>query len=401
MRIIMFAGKGGVGKTSIASATGVRAAEVGQKTLIMSLDIAHSLSDIFALDKGLMERNRGMPVKIEDRLWIQELDIQEEIQRNWGEVYKYIASLFSATGFDEILAEELAILPGMEEVSSLLYINRYAREGDFEVIILDCAPTGESLRFISIPTALEWYMRKVFKIQRTVAGYIRPVARRFYDVPLPEDDYFRTLQNLFVRIEGIDKILTDPTITTVRLVTNPEKIVLQETQRIFLYFSLYKMCIDAIVMNRILPRNLQEEYFDDWKEAQKRYLKLAEEYFNPIPIFPIELFQNEPLGKENLEKLGEGIYGEYDPTKHFYREPPYEFHEKDGQILLRIKLPFLSKEEVEINRLPEEMVVRIGGFKRHILLPRYVSAYQGVKAKMDGSYLNIIFGGEKHGKGKT
>jgi len=397
----MFAGKGGVGKTSIASATGINVAEAGHKTLIMSLDIAHSLSDIFALDKGLIDKKGGMPVKIDDRLWIQELDIQEEIEKNWGEVYKYIASLFSTTGFDEILAEELAILPGMEEVSSLLYINQYAQKGDFDVIILDCAPTGESLRFISIPTTLEWYIRKIFKLERRLVSYIRPVARRLYDVPLPEDGYFKALENLFVRLDGIDKILTDPTITTVRLVTNPEKIVLRETQRIFLYFSLYKMCIDAIVMNRILPGNLKEKYFDDWKKSQRRYLKLAEEYFSPVPIFAVNLFQHEPLGKENLKRFGADIYGEHDPTQHFYTEPPYEFRQKDGEFLIRIKLPFLTKEEVELSRLPEEIVIRIGGFKRHIPLPRYVNTYEDVSARMDGSYLNIIFGGKKDGKEKT
>jgi arsenite-transporting ATPase len=394
----MFAGKGGVGKTSVASATGIRAAAMGHRTLIMSLDIAHSLSDIFALDKGLVDQNKGLPVKIEDRLWIQELDIQEEIQRNWKDVYKYIASLFSTTGFDEILAEELAVLPGMEEVSSLLYINRYVQEDDFDVIILDCAPTGESLRFISIPGILEWYIRKIFKIQRRVVSYIRPVVRRFYDIPLPEDDYFEALQNLFERLEGIDAILTDPGITTVRLVVNPEKIVLKETQRIFLYFSLYKMCIDAIVMNRILPPSIEEKYFDDWKESQRRYLKLAEEYFSPVPILPVNLLQSEPLGKENLAKLGADIYGEHDPTQHFYHDQPYEFQQRNGQFIIRIKLPFISKEAVELNRLPEEMVVRVGEFKKHILLPRHVSAYKDVKAKMDGSYLDIIFGGKKDGK---
>jgi arsenite-transporting ATPase len=401
MRIIMFAGKGGVGKTSIASATGIKAAEAGHKTLIMSLDIAHSLSDIFALNKGLIDKNKGMPVKVGDRLWIQELDINEEIQNNWGDIHRYIASLFNTSGIDEILAGELAILPGMEEVSFLLYINRYAQEGDFDVIILDCAPTGESLRFISIPTTLEWYMRKIFKIERRLVSYIRPIAKRLYDVPLPEDDYFKALEDLFVKLEGVDKLLTDPAITTVRLVTNPEKIVLKETQRIFLYFSLYKMCIDAVVMNRILPGNLEEKYFDDWKECQKRYMKLAEEYFNPVPIFPVNLLKNEPLGRKNLKKLGANIYGKHDPAKHFYTEVPYEFLHKDGQFFIRIKLPFITKEEVELNRLAEEMVIRIGGFRKHILLPRYVAAYKDVKAKMDGNYLNIIFGGKKDGKEKT
>jgi len=401
MRIIMFAGKGGVGKTSIAGATAVKAVEAGHKTLIMSLDIAHNLSDLFALNKGLIDKHKGTPVKVGDRLWIQELDINEEIQSNWGDVHRYIASLFNTSGLDEILADELAILPGMEEVSFLLYINRYAQEEDFDVIILDCAPTGESLRFISIPTTLEWYIRKIFKIERRIVSYIRPVAKRLYDVPLPEDDYFKALEDLFVRLEGIDKILTDPTITTVRLVTNPEKIVLKETQRTFLYFSLYKMCIDVVVMNRILPGNLEEKYFDDWKRCQRRYMKLAKEYFNPVPIFPVNLLKNEPLGKENLKKLGTDIYGEHDPTKHFYTERPYEFHQKDGQFFIRIKLPFLTKEEVELNRLPEEMVIKIGGFRRHIPLPRYVVNYKDVRAKMDGNYLNIIFGGKKDGKEKT
>ena len=401
MRIILFAGKGGVGKTSIAGATGIRAADAGYTTLIMSLDIAHSLSDIFALNKGLMDQNKGMPFKISDRLWIQELDIQEEIERNWGDVYKYIASLFNTAGIEETLAEELAILPGMEEVSSLLHINRYAQEGEFDVVILDCAPTGESLRFISIPATLEWYIRKIFKIERRVVSYIRPVARRIYDVPLPEDSYFKALENLFERLEGVDAILTDPKTTTVRLVANPEKIVLKETQRTFLYFSLYKMCIDAVVMNRILPQSIKEQYFVDWKESQKAYIKLAEEYFSPVPIFPVRLLQHEPLGEEKLRRLGAGIYGDQDPTQHFFEEKPYEFLQQDGQFTMRIKLPFVSKEEVELNRLADEMVIRIGGFKKHIPLPRHVAAYKDVMARMDGAYLNIIFGGKKDGKGKV
>jgi arsenite-transporting ATPase len=398
MRIIMFAGKGGVGKTSVAGATGMKAAAMGHKTLVMSLDIAHSLSDIFALDKALMDRNRGMPFQVDEGLWIQELDIQEEIQRNWGEVHQYIASLFNTTGLDEILAEELAILPGMEEVSSLLYLNKYVREDSFEVIILDCAPTGESLRFISIPTALEWYISKIFKIQRRVVSYVRPIARRFSDVPLPEDDYFKALEELFVRLEGIDTILTDPTITTVRMVTNPEKIVIKETQRAFLYFYLYRMCVDAVVMNRILPEYIKETYFDDWKESQRKYLQLAEEYFNPIPIFPVKLLQNEPIGKEGLTRLAEDIYGERDPTRHFFKDWPYEFSQKDGKVCIKMKLPYVTKEEVEVHRLADEIVIRVGGFKRHILLPRHLAAYKNNTARMDKEYLHITFGGKGNGK---
>ena len=398
MRIILFAGKGGVGKTSVAGATGVKAAAMGHKTLIMSLDIAHSLSDIFALDTALMDRNRGMPLQVAEGLWIQELDIGEEIQRNWGEVHQYIASLFNTTGLDEILAEELAILPGMEEVSSLLYLNKYVREDSFDVIILDCAPTGESLRFISIPTALEWYISKIFKIQRRVVGYVRPIAKRFSDVPLPEDDYFKALEHLFVRLEGIDAILTDPAITTVRMVTNPEKIVIKETQRAFLYFYLYRMCVDAVVVNRILPGSIKEAYFDDWKDSQRKYLELAEEYFSPIPIFPVTLFQTEPLGKEGLTGLAEDIYGERDPTGHFFKDWPYEFSQGDGKVYIKMKLPYITKEEVEVHRLADEIVIRIGGFKRHILLPRHLAAYRDITAKMDKDCLHIVFGGKGNGK---
>ncbi len=223
LRIIFFAGKGGVGKTSVAAATGIKAAESGRKTLIMSLDIAHSLIDIFDLGRDLLDQNRGKPIKVRDNLWIQELDIQEEIQKNWGAIHQYLSLLLNTTGLDEILAEELAILPGMEEVSLLLYINRYVQQKKFEVIILDCAPTGESLRFISIPTTLEWYMSKIFKMEKTLVKLARPLAKRIYNVPLPGEDYFDALEKLFERLKGVDRILTDPLCTTVRLVTNPEK----------------------------------------------------------------------------------------------------------------------------------------------------------------------------------
>jgi arsenite-transporting ATPase len=189
LRIIFFAGKGGVGKTSVAAATGIKAAQMGRKTVVMSLDVAHSLADIFDLDRGLLDQNKGQPIGVGDNLWIQELDIHEEIQRYWGDIHMYISGLLNRTGLDEVLAEELAVFPGMEEVSLLLYINKYIREKAYDVILLDCAPTGESLRFISIPTTLDWYMKKIFKWERTVAKYVRPVAKRVTDIPLPDDNY--------------------------------------------------------------------------------------------------------------------------------------------------------------------------------------------------------------------
>lgn len=390
-RIIFFAGKGGVGKTSVSAATGIKTAENGLRTIIMSLDVAHSLADVFDLDTDLLDQNHGEPVKIRKNLWIQELDIQEEIQRYWGDIYKYISSLLNTTGIDEVLAEELAVFPGMEEVSLLLYINKYVQEKEFDVILLDCAPTGESLRFISIPTTLEWYMKKLFKMERRLAKYVFPLAKRLVDVPLPNDDYFQAIEDLFERLKGVDQVLLDPEVTTVRLVTNPEKVVLKETQRAFMYFCLYKMNIDAVIMNRILPEGLSDAYFKGWIEGQKQRLAQAKDFFKPIPIFPVNLFRGEAIGYENLKRLADQIYGQKNPVTRFFKEKPYQLSKKDGQYHLTLKLPFISKKDVELNKYSDELIIRIGGYKRHIMLPRQVASYDSVKAKLDDQYLNIIF----------
>ncbi len=400
MRIIFFAGKGGVGKTSVAAATGIRTADMGHRTIIMSLDVAHSLSDVFDLERGLLDHNRGEPLKVAENLWIQELDILEEIERNWGDIHKYLSTLLTTTGLDEILAEELAILPGMEEISLLLYINRYVRDKTFDVIILDCAPTGESLRFISIPTTLEWYMEKIFKMERTIAKYIRPVAGRIYDIPIPGDDYFAAIEHLFDRLRGVDEILVNPQITTVRLVTNPEKIVLKETQRAFMYFCLYKMNIDGIIMNRILPDGVNDTYFEGWRETQKGYIEKAREYFSPIPIFHVHLFKGEVLGYNSLKVLADQIYMGKDPLDHFFEGEPYNLTKEDGEYRLTMKLPFIMKKDVELNKLAEELVVRVGGFKRHFLLPRQVASLNSIKAVLEGQNLCIYFKGDDHGQEK-
>jgi len=400
LRIIFFAGKGGVGKTSVAAATGIKTAQMGQKTVVMSLDVAHSLADIFDLDSGLLDQNKGQPIGVRDNLWIQELDIQEEIQRYWGDIHKYISGLLNRTGIDEVLAEELAVFPGMEEVSLLLYINQYVRAKEYDVILLDCAPTGESLRFISIPTTLDWYMKKIFKWERTVAKYLRPVAKRMTDIPLPGDDYFQAIQDLFEKLKGVDQVLVDPEITTVRLVTNPEKVVLKETQRAFMYFCLYKMNIDAIIMNRILPESVTDSYFSDWLKGQRRNVAEAAEFFNPVPIFPVNLFSGEIVGYDHLRDLADQIYADRNPLERFYKEEPYQLIKENSNYCLKMKLPFISKNDVELNKLHEELVIRIGGFKRHILLPRQVASLNSVTAKMEGEYLNVVFEGDDHGREK-
>ncbi len=400
MRIIFFAGKGGVGKTSVSAATGIKTAEMGYKTVVMSLDVAHSLADIFDLDRDLLDKNRGEPIKINEKLYIQELDIQEEIQRYWGDIHKYLSSILYTTGLDEVLAEELAVLPGMEEISLLLYINQYVRDKAFDVILLDCAPTGESLRFISIPTTLEWYMNKVFKLERTVVKYVRPVAKRVVDVPLPGDDYFQAIEDLFVKLKGVDKILEDPKITTVRLVTNPEKVVLKETQRAFMYFCLYKMSIDAIIMNRLLPDGIQDDYFKGWIKGQQIHMGEAKNFFDPVPIFAVNLFAGEVIGYNELKQLADQIYHDKDPLQRFFKDKPYRLIKQNGNYCLKLKLPFISKKDVELNKLHEELVIRIGGFKRHIMLPRQVASLNAVQAKLEGEFLNVLFKGDENGTEK-
>ncbi|RLB83342.1 MAG: ArsA family ATPase [Deltaproteobacteria bacterium] len=396
MRIILFAGKGGVGKTSISAASGVACAKKGLKTLIMSLDAAHSLVDSFDLDKTLMDRNRGKPLRVAKNLSIQEVDVQEEITKNWGDVHKYISTLLNISGIDEVLAEELAILPGMEEVSSLLYINRYVAQKRYDVILLDCAPTGESIRFVSIPTSLEWYMKKLFNVERRIVKVARPITKRLYEVPLPGDEYFANIQRLFDRLEGVDSILSNPNITTVRLITNPEKIILKETQRAYMYFSLYKMCIDAIVINRIFPDAVNNGYFARWKETQDRYIKETEQLFSPIPVFKVPMLKDQVVGMGELSKLAIEIYGARSPEEILYADTPYTFRKVGKDYFLDIKIPFLTKKEVELSKRNEELIVRIGGFKRHVLLPRNIAARQPSGAKIEHGKVIIKFGG-KHG----
>src|SRR6201981_44455 len=239
MRILLFSGKGGVGKTSLAAATGVRLADLGYRTLVMSIDAAHSLADSFDLDVELFQVQTSDPFPIQDGLSIFELNIQKEVKRHWQQISSYVISVLRTTGISDVEAEELAILPGMEELSAMMWVTQFRRDRLYDVIVLDCAPTAESMRFVSMPTTLEWYMRHIFPVQRGFLKAVRPVANRISPVELPPDNYFANIQHLFGRLEGIAELLENPKITSVRLVTNPEKMVLRETQRAFVYFSLH------------------------------------------------------------------------------------------------------------------------------------------------------------------
>jgi arsenite-transporting ATPase len=391
LQIIFFAGKGGVGKTSVAAATGIRSAEMGKRTLVMSLDVAHSLADIFDLDRSLFDLNKGRPCKVADNLFIQEIDIQEEIGRNWRRIHGYFSRLLSTSGLDDVLAEEMAVFPGMEEISLLLYLNHYVRKNRFDAILLDCAPTGESLRFIGLPTTLEWYMKKIFNLERSIAKVARPVAKRLYGLPLPDEDYFEALAGLYDRLRGVDQVIADPMITSVRLVATPEKVVLKETQRAFMYFCMFRMCIDTIVLNRVLPQAAAADYFSGGHLRQQRLLQEAETMFQPVPIVPVPMFGTEVIGYESLKALAEQIYGDRDPLERSAFESPYHLTKENGTYTLKLRLPFLDKGQVDLHKTSSELILRIGGYRRHILLPKQVAAREHVKGRIDAPYLLISF----------
>ncbi len=394
MRIILYTGKGGVGKTTIAAATGIRLAELGYKTIVISLDVAHSLRDAFDTHEKLVYQPEKKQMQIKENLWVQEINVQEAIVEYWDDVYNYIRSLLNRSGLDSLVAEEIAVFPGMEEICALLYINQYAREKQYDVIILDCAPTGESLRFVSIPTTLEWYMNHVFRLERGLAKVAGPVIERVSSVPIPKDNYFQNIQDLFDKLDGVDNVLTNPEITTVRLVTNPEKIVIKETQRAFMYFCLYGLCIDAVIINRIFPDGVDTAYFEAWKQTQQHYIEEAANYFSDVPIWKVNLFAEEIVGEEGLHRLADALYAEVDPAERFSNESPYQFQKTAGAYQLLMRLPFLSKEEIELTKHGDELIVTIGNFKQHVALPRSLSNKKTIGAKLIDGQLIVKFQGE-------
>jgi arsenite-transporting ATPase len=347
-----------------------------------------------------MDHEAGRALSVVKNLWIQEVDVQEEISRHWDAVYGYVAGLLNVSGLEQTLAEELAIFPGMEEVSSLLYVNQYVREKAFDVILLDCAPTGESLRFVSIPTTLEWYMSKIFKVERRVAKMVRPMLNTFTSVPLPEESYFENLQDLHRKLEGIDKLMADPKITTVRLVTNPEKMVLKETQRAFTFFCLYGLTVDAVIVNRILPSGLSDGFFNTWRETQERWTQAIEEFFSPVEVWRVPLFQDEVLGTERLRTLSKALFSGRDPAESFYHEAPYRFRKVDGNYQLHLRLPFVSGKDVSLHKNVDELIIRIGPVKRHISLPQRMARLEPLSARVKDGELVVVLG-RNHAHNKT
>jgi arsenite-transporting ATPase len=390
MRILLFSGKGGVGKTSLAAATGLQLSRLGRRTLVMSVDPAHSLADSFDLETTLFDGQTGDPYRIDDNLAIHEVNIQKEIKRHWREISSYVISVLRTTGIGEVEAEELAILPGMEELSAMMYVNQFRREQRYDVIVLDCAPTAESMRFVSMPATLEWYMKHIFPMQRGILRAVRPIANRVSPVELPPDNYFANVQDLFGKLEGTGDLLEDPRVTSVRLVTNPERMVVRETQRAFVYFSLHGLTVDGVIVNRVLPDAVTDAWFQEWRASQARMLEEIETYFAPVPVRRVPLFTHEVLGRERLEELARALYAEgEDPAAVTRTEAPYTFSKRDGHYEVRLQLPFAAKGEVGLFKKGDELVVEIGTLRRHIGLPTSMAALSPGRARLENRILTV------------
>ncbi len=390
MRILLFSGKGGVGKTSLAAATGLQLSRLGYRTLVMSVDPAHSLGDSFDLEASLFHGKTGDPFVISDKLSIHEVNIQREIKRYWNEISSYVVSVLRTSGISDVQAEELAILPGMEELSAMMYVNQYRREQRYDAIVLDCAPTAESLRFVSMPTTLDWYMKHVFPFQRGFLKAVRPLANRVSPVELPSDSYFANIQSLFQRLDGIGDIMEDPQITSVRLVTNPEKMVLRETQRAYVYFTLHGLTVDGILVNRVLPEAVTDAWFQEWRASQTGVLAEIDTYFSPVPVKRVPLFMHEVVGRERLEELARVLYRpDEDPAAVTRTEPPYTFTKKESHYEVQLQMPFALKGEVGLFKKNDELVVEIGTLRRHIGLPVSMAGLTPVRARLENKHLFV------------
>ena len=390
MRILLFSGKGGVGKTSLAAATGLKLAELGYRALVMSIDPAHSLADSFDLDTDLFHSQTSDPLLIRAGLSILELNIQKEVKRHWQEISSYVISVLRTTGISDVEAEELAILPGMEELSAMMYINQYRRENRYDVIVLDAAPTAESMRFISMPTTLDWYMKHIFPFQRNLLKAVRPIANRVAPFELPTDSYFANIRNLFEKLEGIDEIMQDPNTTSVRLITNPEKMVLRETPRAVVYFSLHGLTVDTVIVNRVLPDEIRDAWFNEWHTSQNSVLHELEEYFAPVPVRRVPLFAHEVLGRQRLQEVAKVLYAEgEDPSAVTQTERPYVFGKRDGVYEVRLLVPFATKGEIGLFKKGDELVVEVGTLRRHIGLPRAMAALMPARARLENRVLTV------------
>lgn len=390
MRIILYTGKGGVGKTSIAAATALKSARDGLKTLVVSTDAAHSLGD--SLDIKLSPE----PIEIEKNFWAQEIDSIHEVEQGWGKVQQYLTSLFTAKAIKDITTEELTVFPGMEDLLSLLRILRYYKEKTFDVIIIDCAPTGETLALLSFPDMMRWWMEKLFPIKRKAVKVVRPVVEPLLGIPLPSDGVMGEIENIHKQLDEMRQILSNRDISSIRIVVNPEKMVIKEAQRSFTYLNIYDYNVDAVIVNRVIPDSVTDEYFKGWKEVQKKYRNMILDSFSPIPVYYAPLFENEIVGTEMLERMGNEVFKKEDPIEVKYNKRTQEVKKEGSEYIFSIYMPFTDKSELDLSQKGDELIIRTQNLKRSIILPRTLQSLDIKGAKFEEDSLKIRFGGKEN-----
>jgi len=384
-RILLFTGKGGVGKTTVAAATALRAAEAGVRTVVLSTDPAHSLADAFAGEL------RSTPTPIVPGLWGQQLDATERLEEVWGEVQAYVMEVLGWAGIDAIEAEELSVVPGLDEVFSLSDIKAYAESGEWDLIVVDCAPTAETIRFLSLPDILSWYMERIFPVERRVAKVVRPVLKRMTSIPVAGDEVFAAGHRFYQRLEGVREVLTDAARTSVRLVVNPERMVIAEARRTATYLALFGYSVDAVVANRLLPDEVVDPWFKAWKETHAEHLAAIESGFAPLPVLRAELAADELVGIDRLREFGDTLYGERDPAARLYDGPSLKIRKRGKNHVLALPLPFAERDDLELGRHDDELLVRVGPHRRALVLPDSLKRRDVAGAKLNGDWLEVTF----------
>lgn len=383
-RILLYTGKGGVGKTSIAAATAVLCAERGLRTIVLSTDIAHSLADAFDVPLG------PEPTRIAKNLDGQEPDVYYNISRYWRTIQNYVTELFAWRGLDEVMAEEMTVLPGMDELGNLLWITDHVDSGKYDVIVVDAAPTGETLRLLSLPDASRWWIERIAPIGRRVSRLGRPMLERVLGIPIPRDEVFAAADRLLDRLAEVHRLLSDPDRTSVRITLALDKLSVAEARRSFTYFHLFGYPSDLVIANRVLPEN-SGPFFEKLRKAQQGYLPLVAQEFGPVPVRTVPQFDHEMVGVDRLREIGVALFGDGDPTAVHYRGEPYRVSREDGLYVLQVELPFTHKGELQLTRRSDELVLSVGGWRRTLLLPRALLNAPTKGAKMDGSTLRIQF----------
>jgi arsenite-transporting ATPase len=386
-RVLLFTGKGGVGKTSVAAATALRCADRGLRTLVLSTDSAHSLSDAFDIELD------GRPRQVCDDLWGQQLDATERLEEAWGDIQDYLRELFGWAGVETVEAEELSILPGLEEIFALTDIKGHADSGQWDVVVVDCAPTAETIRLLSLPDILAWYMERIFPVERRVVQTVRPLLRHLTSMPVAGDQVFDAARRVYDGLEGVRDLLTDGERSTIRLVVNPERVVIAEARRTATYLSLFGYRVDAVVANRLLPDAITDPWFKSWKEAHAEHLATIEAGFAPLPVLRAELATDELVGLERLRDFAEAVYRDLDPTAILHRGQPLKVEARHDLLVLRLELPFAERDQLDVGRRDGELLVRVGPHRRAIMLPDSLRRRQVVGAEMVSSWLEVSFGG--------